>query len=323
MLAGPRGEGAHAILDTGARVGSRDVADIAAVLLVITDKAHCHRIRDGHVGVGLCFVPRASVTDAVHLHIVARRELRRIRLVGDDAHGARLGTRTVQRTLGSLEDLDALNVIEMHIGGPVDGGHRLLVEIGADTRLRSRVVLVGAAHHPAHVDMRAAGLTVAALPLAARVGNAGRILHIAVQAADIELLELRAAQHLDADRDVLQVLGALLRGDDDLFELRGFGLGRGMYRGHSRGEDRRNGGSERQPAQRVGTIAARATGGVWAARPGGKSATSHDVPLLPSVLIDRRFQKIQSLTKNPALNRAPASGARATPRSAANVPWRP
>ena len=55
----------------------------------------------------------------------------------------------------------------MDVERAVDGGHRLLIEIGADARLRTGVVFVGAADHAAHVDVRRAGLTVAALPLAA------------------------------------------------------------------------------------------------------------------------------------------------------------
>src|SRR5262249_34602954 len=39
----------------------------------------------------------------------------------------------------------------------------------------------------------------------------------------VKVLECLAAQHLQADRYSLQVLGALLRGHDDFLELPGFG----------------------------------------------------------------------------------------------------
>ncbi len=109
------------------------------------------------------------------------------------------------------------------------------------------MILIGRADHPAHVDVRLAGSPIAALPLAARIGDAGRILHVAVKAGNVEFLKLLATQHLDADRHVLQVLRALLRGDDDLFERIGFGLRGGMRRGRS-GKNRRNGRGERQQA---------------------------------------------------------------------------
>ena len=105
----------------------------------------------------------------------------------------------------------------------------MLIQIRTDARLRTGVVAVAAADHAAHVDVRVAGLPVAALTLAARVGNARRILHVVVEIDDVQLLELLAVEHLDADRHVLQVLDALLRRDDDLLEP-GARTGRGVRR---------------------------------------------------------------------------------------------
>ena len=46
--------------------------------------------------------------------------------------------------------------------------------------------------------------------------------HVVREIRHVQLFELLAADGLDAERHVLQVLGALLRGDDDLPQLGGF-----------------------------------------------------------------------------------------------------
>ncbi len=124
-------------MDAGVFVGSRHVVDVPALLFVVTDEADRRRGRERDVDVRLHLMTRAPVTHLVGLEVVARRELGWVRLVGDDADRARLGTRAIQGTLGPFENLDPLDVIEMNIGRAVDGGHRLLIEIGADARLRS------------------------------------------------------------------------------------------------------------------------------------------------------------------------------------------
>jgi hypothetical protein len=110
------------------------------------------------------------------------------------------------------------------------------------------MVAVLAADDAAHIDVGRAD-TVAALAQALDRGDAGQVLHIIVEVHDIELLELLLADRLDADRNVLQVFSHLLRGDHDLFEGTGIGLGRRVHHRSAGGEDRRDGGSERQLAQ--------------------------------------------------------------------------
>ena len=80
------------------------------------------------------------------------------------------------------------------------------------------MVAVAAAHHAAHVDVRYSGLTVAALSLAADVGHARQELNVVVEVRDVELLELLRPERHDRERHVLQVLAALLRGNDDFLE---------------------------------------------------------------------------------------------------------
>ena len=80
------------------------------------------------------------------------------------------------------------------------------------------MVAVAAAHHAAHVDVRYSRLTVAALSLAADVGHARQELDVVVEVRDVELLELLRPERHDRERHVLQVLAALLRGNDDLLE---------------------------------------------------------------------------------------------------------
>ena len=158
--------------------------------------------------------------DLIALHVHARAELGRVGFVGDDAHRARLGACAVERALRALEDLDALNVVDVNVDVAVDGRDRLLVEVLADARLRARMVRP-AARDTADVDVGLARLAVPTLPLTAHVGDARRELHVVVDSGDVELIELRGVEHLDADRHVLQVLDALLRGHHDFLEAAG------------------------------------------------------------------------------------------------------
>ena len=50
--------------------------------------------------------------------------------------------------------------------------------------------------------------------------HAGHFLRQILEAGDAGALHLRGAQRRDRDRDLLQALLALARGNDDLFELR-------------------------------------------------------------------------------------------------------
>jgi hypothetical protein len=121
-----------------------------------------------------------------------------------------------QGALRPLEHLDALHVIDVDVGRAINGRNRLFVEVHTDAWLRAGVVAVAAADDAADIDMRAARLTVTPLALTADVGDARRVLDVVVEVYDAELLEFRRVEHGDADRDVLQVLDALLSGHHDL-----------------------------------------------------------------------------------------------------------
>ena len=239
-LAAPGIEGAHAVYDTGRRVGASDVADEATVVLVPANQPDGGHGRQRQVHEAFRGPAGAVFEDLVKAEVIAGGELRRIGLVGDDADRACLGARAIQGALRPLKDLDASNVIDMHIDRAVDGRQRLLIEVGADAGLRARVVLVRAGDDATHVDVRRARLPVAALALPATVGNARQVLHVVVEVLHVQLLELLLAEGEDRDRYVLHVLAALLRGDDDLVERTDLGLLRvRRRRGGEDGRDRR------------------------------------------------------------------------------------
>ena len=284
-LARPGREGHRAVLDAGVGIGAGDVVDVAAVVLVPADQANGGNRRQRNVDEALGLPAVSAVLNVVGIDVVARLEFGRIRLVGDDPDRARLGARAVQRALRPLQDLDALYVVDMHVDRAVDGGHRLLVEISADARLRARMIAVAAAHHAAHVDVRASGLAVAALPLAADVGHARAVLHIVVEIDDVELFQLLGVEDLDADGHVLQVLHLLLRGDHDLLEaarLRAaLRLACRMDHG-SACKNRGDGRGERQAPQQWAVMADRAAWHVRGLAPQGcRTATNHDFTSLP------------------------------------------
>ena len=130
-------------------------------------------------------------------------------LVGDDADGARLARRAVKRALRPGEALDPGDVVDVDVERSADRRDRLLVEIEADRRQRAGVVAVAAGRNAAHVDggeARRGGLEA----------DRRKLLGIILEVRDVQLVEPPRADRLDADRHVLKVLLALLRGDDDL-----------------------------------------------------------------------------------------------------------
>ena len=144
-------------------------------------------------------------------------ELRRIRLVRDDADGAGLGARAVQRALRTGEHFDARDVVDLDVERALDRGDRLLVEVHADRRQRTRVVGVLAAGDAAHVRARETGA-------AALERHVRQEFHVVVEGLDLEVRELLLADGLDRQRHVLKALVALQRGDDDFVEAALVGL---------------------------------------------------------------------------------------------------
>ena len=172
---------------------------------------------------------------AVEAKAVAGLVAAGIGLVGDDADRAGLRTGTVQGALRTGQHLDARDVVDVDVERALDRRHRLLVEVDADARQRPGMVAVAAAGDATHVDLRKARTETL-------VGHGGQELHVVLEIRDVEFAQLFVAEHLDADRHVLQVFGALLRGHRDHVQGRRAGralvglLGRGALRIGRRGD---------------------------------------------------------------------------------------
>src|SRR5437763_16713922 len=144
------------------------------------DEANCGVTSDGEIHEALGDVA-ALATERVARESVARLEGGSVRLVGNDAHRARLRARAVERALRTGERLYALDVVDVDVERTLDGGDRLLIQVHADTRQRPGVVGVVAAGDSAHVDLgetRPAGL----------VGDTRQELHVVVEVLHPELL---------------------------------------------------------------------------------------------------------------------------------------
>jgi hypothetical protein len=73
------------------------------------------------------------------------------------------------------------------------------------------VVAVAAARHAAHVNLREAGAE-------RLVRDRRQVADVVLEALDVQLFQAFGADRLDAQRDFLQVLRALLRRDDDALQ---------------------------------------------------------------------------------------------------------
>ena len=192
------------------------IVDIASIMLVETDQAERRHLVDRQVQHAFQLAADAALLHRVQLGIDTAIGALVIRLVGDDADRAGLGRGAVQRALWARQALDPGDVIDMHVEIAADRGDRLLVEIHADRGQRARMVAVAARGDAAHID------DVGPRRAAQRLErNRGQLLHIVLEVADVQLVELLGAERLDADGDVLQALAALLRGDDDLVGVAG------------------------------------------------------------------------------------------------------
>ena len=132
------------------------------------------------------------------------------RFSGDVVDRSAGGVAAVERALRALEDLHALEIED----GPLRH-HRerqvLLVDVDADRGARRLAGLV-----EADSSQRIDRHRIAAL----RIAKARNDLAEVTGVGDAEVLELVAGEGAYRDRHVVDVLGALLRRDDDLFECR-------------------------------------------------------------------------------------------------------
>ena len=189
---------------------ARHIVDEARVAFVPADHAQRGDARQRQVDHALGLAADAALADGVQLAVGLAVEAGGVGLVGDDADRARLGRCAVERALRPRQALDPRDVVDVDVEVAADRRHRLLVEIHADRGQRARVVAVAAARDAAHVDD--VGARIAAERLE---GDRRQLLDVALEVADVEVLQLLRAERLDADRHVLQVLSALLRGHDD------------------------------------------------------------------------------------------------------------
>ena len=127
---------------------------------------------------------------------------------------------------GPGERFDPGDVVDVDVEVAADRRHRLLVEVDADRGQRARVVALAARGDAADVDHRLARV-------AAGVGrrlerHRGQLLDVAFEVGEVEVVEPLLAERGDADRHVLEILAALLRGDDDLAVAAVVGRGLGL-----------------------------------------------------------------------------------------------
>ena len=193
------------------RPASEHIIDVTRFVFLPADEANGDLVVDRQVEEAFGDMADAAAVDAVGLDAVTARARAGVRLAGDDAHRAGLRTGAVQRALRAGQRFKPLDVVHVDVERTLDRGDRLLVEVHAHARLRAGVVAVAAAGDAAHVDLHEtrAGEHAAA---GGAVGQAGDHLRVVVEIGDVLLLQLGVADGLDADRHLLQVFLALLRG---------------------------------------------------------------------------------------------------------------
>ncbi len=239
--------------DRVAAIGPRPghIVDETRIALIKSAGAERHAVADRQVDHAFQAAAHAAVRDLVDLAVDAPAGDAQFGLVGDDADGAGLARRAIQRALRPGEALDPGDVIDVDVERPADGRDRLFVEVGADRRERARVVAVAAGGDAAHIDHGRSRLR-------SLEADRRQLLGIILEIRDVELVELAGPDRLDADRHVLQVFLPLGRGDDDfvgLFVLRSGlrrrigGIGRSCLLRH--GRHRQRGGSKQRHGQRA------------------------------------------------------------------------
>ena len=85
------------------------------------------------------------------------------------------------------------------------------------------------------------------------VGNRGQVFDVVLEVGDVQVVQALGVQHLQADRHLLQVLGAFLRGHRDFVERDGLllGLRRGFLGERGGAERQVDRGRQRRARQRT------------------------------------------------------------------------
>ena len=207
------------LIERGIRARAGHIADEPAIAFVERRGADRHALGHWHVDEAFDHTARriGALAKSRAGHVETGLKLVRIGLLGDQAQRARQRGRAEQRALRARQRLDPLHVIDMQVGRAADRGQRDFVDVERAGRLRAGMAAVGirTARHAAEIDLR--------LARPERLeADAGQQLGIIVKAGDLVFLQLLAAERLKADRHVLQVLRALLRGHHDLAVAVGF-----------------------------------------------------------------------------------------------------
>ena len=205
------------VADEGIR--ARHIRDVAAAMVVEYGGPHGERVGDERnidrgVDVRIRIAPGRDAVAGVD---IAFRDVE-LGLVRDVANGAGLGSAAEQRSLGTLQHLDALHVHHVHIVVACRELHGLVVQVQGDVRERRggrlRLIARTAGAQAAHEDVAGAG-TVAA------EGHVGRVLQKVVEGLHVELLQLIARDRLNGDGHVLNRFRPALRRHRDLLDALG------------------------------------------------------------------------------------------------------
>ena len=204
-LAGERGAPAVAATDL---VAGGDVAIDAVLVPVGAVEPEAQRVADRPAERG-----RQRLA-AVVAEVAANRAFRFLRgVLGDVLDRAREGAAPVERALRTLDDLDPRDVDQALRREQRAARDRDALAADVDAVDQHRhVVATPRRRQAADRDARVGG-AVAALE-----DQRGIQRRDVADAADVEPLEVRGLEGRDAEGDVLQVLLALARGDDDLFQ---------------------------------------------------------------------------------------------------------
>ncbi len=149
--------------------------------------------------------------------------------VRDVADRAGLGAGTEQRSLRTLQNLDAIEIGGIDVEVAIRELPGLIIQVDCDVRPQARrtaaLAGLGTSAQAAHENL------VLARPVVRR-RNVRQKLDVVVQRRDVQLLERLPRHRLNRDRHVLHVLRAPLRGDCDSRNHVGTGFGVGRRRGN-------------------------------------------------------------------------------------------
>ena len=144
--------------------------------------------------------------------IIAGFESFSARRICDDPQCTGLRARPVESALGASNCFNAGDVIHVDIEYPANRRDRLVIKVDGYTWARAGFVAIAARGDTSHEDLRIAGALTGKR-------HARQKRNIVFEVGNTLTFKFRAAEDVDADRDVLQVFGALLSGDRNRLQL--------------------------------------------------------------------------------------------------------